>query len=83
MFGTRRRQAQLIREAIVVIRAQQAALDMCERSLAMYELMHVRSTRDLVEQFLIAQESGIDVRDELLDGWRDLADHVARLEEHV
>lgn len=87
MLGFRRapsrEHAALMREARDLIRAQSALIDGLQAQLTAYELMHVRAVRDLVEQFLYAQEAGIDVRDELLDGWRDLADHVARLEEHV
>lgn len=45
-------------------------------------LEHARSTRDLIEQFWICQEGGIDVREPLLNGLRDMRDEVARLEEH-
>lgn len=45
-------------------------------------LEYARCTRDLIEQFWITQEAGIDVRDELREGLRDLQDEVARLEEH-
>lgn len=47
------------------------------------KLQHVRQTRDLVEQFWISQEAGLDVREQLFAGLTDLRDHVARLEEHA
>ena len=44
-------------------------------------LEHTRNVRDLVQQFLIAQQEGIDVSEDLEKGLCDLKDHVARLEE--
>ena len=44
-------------------------------------LQYTRNVRDLVQQFLIAQEAGIDVREDLEKGLCDLKDHVALLEE--
>lgn len=72
-----------MREAADLIDEQQALIELLHQQLMAQDLQHLRSTRDLVEQFLVAHESGADVRDELLEGLRDLSDHVARLEEHV
>ena len=47
------------------------------------KLEHVRQIRDLIEQFWLAQEAGLDVRDALHAGLEDMRDHVARLEEHA
>lgn len=47
------------------------------------ELEHGRSTRDLIEQFLIIQMRGEDVTAGLEQALIDLRDQVARMEEHV
>lgn len=73
----------LMREAAELIEAQRDLIESLYARIMLQDLHHVRATRDLVEQFLIAHESGADVRDDLLAGLRDLSDHVARLEEHV
>jgi hypothetical protein len=72
----------LMLDAAELIDRQRALIDLLHGRLREQELSHARSTRDLIEQFLIAHESGTDVRDELLAGLRDLSDQVARMEEH-
>jgi hypothetical protein len=47
------------------------------------KLEYSRWGRAVVENFLTAQENGIDLRDALLDALRDFDDEVARLEEHA
>lgn len=61
---------------------QAATIKRLRKELAQKDLEHIRAVRDLVEQFFIAQEAGLDVRDQLEAGLTDLRDHVARLEEH-
>lgn len=53
------------------------------RIISWMELEHVRNTRDLIQQFIIALDGDTDaLRDNLSAGLRDLSDQVARLEEH-
>lgn len=66
-----------------VVKEQGEKIDNLERQLQALRLEHTRNLRDLVEHFFIAQEAGLDVRDELEAGLRDLQDEVARQEEHV
>jgi hypothetical protein len=66
-----------------IIREQRDTIERQNLYIQQVQLEHTRSVRDIVEHFLIAHEQGIDVRDDLLDGLRDLNDHVARLEEHA
>lgn len=61
---------------------QDATITRQRKEIERLKLEHIRETRDLVEQFFIAQEAGLDVRDALEAGLNDLRDHVARLEEH-
>jgi hypothetical protein len=65
-----------------LIDLQNATIASLRSDLLSLDLAHIRNLRGVVEHFLIASESGIDVRDDLLDGLRDLSDHIARLEEH-
>lgn len=59
-----------------IIRAQRSEMDQMQ-------LEYARNVRDLLENFWIAQESGMDVREPLMIGLRDMEDAVARLEEHI
>lgn len=79
----------LLGEVIVIAQEQQAVISdqrriitQKTRELEEMRLESARSTRDLVEQFWICQEGGIDVREPLLIGLQDMRDQVARLEEH-
>lgn len=48
------------------------------------QLEYARTTRNLVEHFLVALEHPeFDYRSDILKGLRDLEDEIARLEEHV
>lgn len=47
------------------------------------KLEYSRWGRDIVSQFLVAQQAGTDLRDALTLALRDLDDEVARLEEHA
>lgn len=60
---------------------QEKAIELLLWKIEQMKLDHIRSTRGLVEQFFLAQENGVDVTEPLLDGMRDLDDHIARLEE--
>lgn len=72
----------LVPRALSVIEHQNRLIQQWQTYSQQRELQYTRNVRDLVENFLIVQSEGIDVRDELLAGLRDLNDHVARLEEH-
>ena len=71
----RRRLWALVRDQAEVIKMQRAQMERMQ-------LEYARNVRDLIEAFFVAQQSGEDVRDQLLEGLRDLQDEVARLEEH-
>jgi hypothetical protein len=66
-----------------VIREQRTIIERQNLYIQQVQLEHTRNVRNLVENFLIVQSDGEDVRDELIEGLRDLNDHVARLEEHA
>lgn len=76
------RRQSLMREAAELLDAQRGLIALLKAQKADMQLEHARSTRDLIEQFWICQEGGIDVREPLLIGLQDLRDQVARLEEH-
>lgn len=65
-----------------LVKAQHEEIIRLRAQAAQHELEHARNVRDLVEQFWITQEAGIDVREPVLQGLEDLRDQVARLEEH-
>lgn len=65
-----------MRRQTEIIRAQRSEMDQMQ-------LEHARNVRDLLENFWIAQEAGMDVREPLLIGLQDMRDAVARLEEHI
>lgn len=76
----------LLRRLLVTQRAlsrQERAIELLLWKVEQMKLEHARSTRDLIENFYFAQERGVDVREPLLLGLRDLRDEVARLEEHA
>ena len=70
-------------EQQAVISDQRRLINRKQREIEQLKLQHIRTTRDLIEQFWLAQVAGTDVREELQQGLSDLRDHVARLEEHV
>lgn len=69
--------------ALAVMRRQQEIIHAQRAELDQMQLEYARNTRDLLENFWIAQESGMDVREPLLIGLKDMRDAVARLEEHI
>lgn len=73
----------IVEEQQEIIRKQRRLLQIKDAQAEARKLEYVRNTRDLIENFWIAQEGGIDVREPLLLGLRDLRDEVARLEEHA
>ena len=75
MMFLRRRLWALVRDQAEVIKMQRLQMERMQ-------LEYARNVRDLIEGFFVVQQSGEDVRDELLEGLRDLQDEVARLEEH-
>ena len=58
-------------------------IERLQAEMGQLQLAHARNVRDLIENFWIVQEAGLDVREELEAGLQDLRDHVARLEEHA
>ena len=70
-------------EQQAVISDQRRIITRQQAEIEKMKLEHIRTCRDLVEQFWIAEVAGTDVREELQQGLSDLRDHVARLEEHV
>lgn len=69
-----------------IVKRQQAIILELQSLIVIKELEEARSTRDLIESFLIAldqPEHEEHIRSRLMLGLRDLQDHVARLEEHV
>lgn len=73
----------LTRKLWRLVRDQNEVIKLQRQQMAFMRLEYARSTRDLIEQFFIAQESGVDVREPLQIGLRDMEDEVARLEEHI
>jgi hypothetical protein len=63
--------------------SQQELIERQRREIERLRLEHLRQVRDLIEQFWLAQEAGLDVREQLHAGLQDMRDHVARLEEHA
>lgn len=59
------------------------AIELLMQQMELQELEHTRFIRKMVEQFLIVQESGVDVRDALIAGLRDMDDEIARKSEHL
>lgn len=65
-----------------IAQQQREVIEILSAQLQQKDLENTRNVRNLVEQFLVVQSEGVDVRDDLIQGLRDLNDQVARLEEH-
>ena len=65
------------------IQVQAHTIDLLCQQIALMELDHTRFVRNMVSEFLVVQESGIDIRDLLIAGLQDMDDEIARREEHV
>lgn len=79
----RLRRPSLYRRALDTLNTQQEIIRAQRAQMDQMQLEYARNTRDLLENFWIAQESGMDVREPLLIGLKDMRDAVARLEEHI
>lgn len=66
-----------------VVRVQQEVIMRKNAELSALQLAYTRHVRDLVTQFVQAQEAGTDLREILLNAINDLDDEIARLEEHA
>lgn len=77
------RRVSLYSRASDLIYRQSKIIAAQRREMDEMQLEYARNVRDLLENFWIAQESGMDVREPLLIGLQDMQDAVARLEEHI